>query len=819
MVEKTLIESQGSVHIPINDNPAIFETQTSIQTASSSVNTVSGPRQVNRAPEKKLTLFALRLAVLEKTATGLGTLGFIWATVVLLGGFAITIDQTDFWFITVILLIEGTRIFSRSHELEWQHQATWSLTDAGITSFRAVRSSSHIVVRACKAAFRWKPNRSNGEVRDSSHLRRLKHRNWEKKKTLTRTWTSSDVPLLPYGQWVFLSRNISRLLYWLQLASATACVVLSLLKLVRQNYGEVEKGDTDKRNRKSALTIFYGLALAEALLFLLEKAYWEWKVMYKKLLDEINDECELGPTGMVSVRRFFYDAYSKCVNGSIFDGLKMDLVSFAMELLDSDSSDEQLIGVRILENFTKKTQFSEDTLQKIGITITVIERLVEMLNWKDPQEEEIRKSASEILAKLAGKKQNSLRVAGIPGAMESISSLLHMGRNASSASICGDISKKEIISDQEDYGYWIFNLLGLQILKKLARDHDNCGKIGNTTGLLAKIIDFTHAGERLLKNDRAPESQILTVKRSLQVVKMLVSTTGGTGRQLRTEISEVVFTISYIRDILRYGEKHPTIQKLGIEILTSLALEDDATERIGGTGGVLKELFNIFFREGMPGNQNHVRIAAGEALGMLAFESTNNCQRILKLKAVEKLVDALDNSLLRINAARILRNLCSYSGPEGFQQLRGVTTAARIVLREIMAEENKLQEVMVGLAAHVFKYMTSEEASAMFDTGGIREADLAMALVQILKRYPQPQTKTPRIRRHVVELSIWMMKDRRANIQTFKNLGMEEYLEGITETTSEVESFNIFSGAIGLSRYKTSIHSLVETAMNLLTDE
>ncbi|KAK1435930.1 hypothetical protein QVD17_01703 [Tagetes erecta] len=808
--------SQTVIHLQIHDQaPAIFEPQSSIETAASSSNTpsVSGPRQQNRAPEKRLTLFALRLAVLEKAATGLGTLGFIWATVVLLGGFAITIDKTDFWFITIILLIEGTRIFSRSHELEWQHQATWSLADAGMNSFHAVQARSHVMVRACKAVFKVNSRK------DSLNIRRLKRKdeNWEKKRTLTRTrtWSESDVPLLPYVQWVFLSRNISRLLYWLQLASATACVVLSLIKLVKQNYGEIEKGDTDKRNRKSALTIFYALALAEALLFLLEKAYWEWKVMYKKLLERVNDECEFGPIGLVSVRRFFYDSYSKCVNGSIFDGLKMDLVSFAMELLDSGSSDEQLIGVRILEKFTKNPRFSEDTLQKIGITITVIERLVEMLNWKDPQEEEIRKSAAEILAKLAGKKQNSLRVAGIPGAMESISSLLHTHRNCS-ATNCGEIAGKEVISDQENYGFWAFNELGLQILKKLARDHDNCGKIGNTKGLLAKIIDFTHAPERLLKDERVTESQISTVKRSLQVLKMLVSTTGSTGRQLRSEISEVVFTVSYIRDILRYGEKHPMLQKLGIEILTSLALEVDATERIGGTGGVLKELLNIFFKRGMPEDQNHVRIAAGEALGMLAFESVNNCHRILKLKVVDRLVDALDDPLLRINSARILRNLCIYSGPQCFQELRGVITAAPTVLIQIMREENKLQEVMVGLAAHIFKYMSSEEARAMFTRAGIKESDLGMTLVQILKKYPQPQTKVPRIRRHVVELAIWMMNDSRANIETFKSLGLEQELEGIMESTSEVESFNIFSGAIGLSRYKISIHSLVETAMNLI---
>ena len=47
------------------------------------------------------------------TTVWLGALGFIWATVVLLGGFAITLERVDFWCVTVILLVEGARIFSR----------------------------------------------------------------------------------------------------------------------------------------------------------------------------------------------------------------------------------------------------------------------------------------------------------------------------------------------------------------------------------------------------------------------------------------------------------------------------------------------------------------------------------------------------------------------------------------------------------------------------------------------------------------------------------------------------------------------------------
>jgi hypothetical protein len=100
-------------------------------------------------PEKRLTLFALRLAVLEKAASGLGKLDFAWATVVLLGGFASDLKITDFWCITVILVGEGARVFSRSHELEWQHHATLTST-AG----NALRNSSRFFRHVGRAIFK-----------------------------------------------------------------------------------------------------------------------------------------------------------------------------------------------------------------------------------------------------------------------------------------------------------------------------------------------------------------------------------------------------------------------------------------------------------------------------------------------------------------------------------------------------------------------------------------------------------------------------------------------------------------------------------------
>lgn len=134
-----------------------------------------------------------------------------------------------------------------------------------------------------------------------------------------------------------------------------------------------------------------------------------------------------------------------------------------------------------------------------------------------------------------------------------------------------------------------------------------------------------------------------------------------------------------------------------------------------------------------------------------------------------------------------------------------------------MSEEYKL-EVMIGLAAHVFRFMTCEESDIMFERAGITEFDLANTLVQILKKHQHPPVKVPRIRRFSIELAIWMMRDKATNVQIFKELGLEEELEAVLETTAEIENFNVFSGIVGLSRHSIAIHSLAETALKLLTE-
>ncbi|KAK4758474.1 hypothetical protein SAY87_019775 [Trapa incisa] len=660
------------------------------------------PRAVSPSniPEKKLVLFAVRLAILEKVATGLGTLAFIWATVILLGGFAGSLVGMDFCFVTIILLIEGTRIFGRSHELEWQHQAPRLMSDGDEANPLSKRNEEN--------------------QRNHKDLRR----------NLARTWTSSDVPILPLGWVVSISRSVSRVLHWLQILSALTCVALSLLRMVKHDYGRPDEGPgKNDKNEKSALTVFYILALSDALVFLLEKAYWEWEVLHCKLLKKVSEKCKLEVSDSIkewrleasdSIQCFFYELYSRCVNGSIFDGLEMDMVTFAMDYSVSNLPQKQLIGVKILHRFTTNQTYSEDTLQKLGRTPTVIEQLVEMLNWKlGKQEECIRAWAAEILSKLAGKTQNSLRVAGIPGAMESISSLLQTSRGSGG----GYGIQEGQHTDDRILGLQKFNNLGLLILKRLAGDIDNCGKIGNTRGLLPKIVDLTEGEERILKEEGEDCPHILTVKRSLQVLKLLTSTPGKTGKSLRREISEIVFTVSNIRDILQHGQRHLKLRKLGIEILTNLGMEDDATERIGGTGGVLKELMAIFLNQDDIGeSHSDARTTAGEALAMLSLDSERNCQRILRLNAVERLLGALKNPSLCVNAARILQNLCRYSREDSSAQLKRINFSAPLVLKAIIHEKNKLQEVMLGLAAAAKFTGLAGESSTKFKDAGITEA-------------------------------------------------------------------------------------------------
>lgn len=60
-------------------------------------------------PELGMNRAVLLEVFFASAASGIGTIGFVWATVVLLGGFETDLNQVDFWFITVLSFFQAIR--------------------------------------------------------------------------------------------------------------------------------------------------------------------------------------------------------------------------------------------------------------------------------------------------------------------------------------------------------------------------------------------------------------------------------------------------------------------------------------------------------------------------------------------------------------------------------------------------------------------------------------------------------------------------------------------------------------------------------------
>ena len=58
---------------------------------------------------RRLNQIVFCVAFLEWAGNAVGTLAFIWATVVLLGGFSSFLSRTDFWFSTIMVFMEASR--------------------------------------------------------------------------------------------------------------------------------------------------------------------------------------------------------------------------------------------------------------------------------------------------------------------------------------------------------------------------------------------------------------------------------------------------------------------------------------------------------------------------------------------------------------------------------------------------------------------------------------------------------------------------------------------------------------------------------------
>lgn len=62
------------------------------------------------SPEKSLNRFVRFVAFGEWAGNAFGALAFVWATVVMLGGFCSSLNTVDYWFAAVMIFIEAFRL-------------------------------------------------------------------------------------------------------------------------------------------------------------------------------------------------------------------------------------------------------------------------------------------------------------------------------------------------------------------------------------------------------------------------------------------------------------------------------------------------------------------------------------------------------------------------------------------------------------------------------------------------------------------------------------------------------------------------------------
>jgi hypothetical protein len=131
------------------------------------------------------------------------------------------------------------------------------------------------------------------------------------------------------------------------------------------------------------------------------------------------------------------------------------------------------------------------------------------------------------------------------------------------------------------------------------------------------------------------------------------------------------------------------------------------------------------------------------------------------------------------------------------------------VLKNIMSHgiDKIVLEASLGLCVQISKLTRMDEFMTIAVVGRIKS---------ILRENIYPNATIPCLRRHVIELVIWIMKTNNSWIQYFKEAGMEKILVQTAESTAEFENFHYFSENFGVMEHPKTISSLVLEAKLLL---
>nr|CAB3466121.1 unnamed protein product [Digitaria exilis] len=252
---------------------------------------------------------------------------------------------------------------------------------------------------------------------------------------------------------------------------------ISVWRLIKHDFHAAD-GDPSKANMNPALDVLYSLALVQGLLF----GYKELLVFTeKKLVNVVVKEYSFEQQASKSVSDYLSETKVGCAKDPSFSRGR-NLITYAVDLMDSKSPDNYTSGVRILDTIIRRpddhvlVDGNRELIRRLlgsASSSHILQKMLQTLDSRSPRDRAIRLPTARILALLAG----NIRLQQFRRGVQSLSSLLETCLEEDEDGSCSTNTsdQKELLSH------------GLCIFGDLAIDEGNCRAMSNNRRLISKI--------------------------------------------------------------------------------------------------------------------------------------------------------------------------------------------------------------------------------------------------------------------------------------------------------------------------------------------
>ncbi|KAF7007173.1 hypothetical protein CFC21_022131 [Triticum aestivum] len=446
----------------------------------------------------------------------------------------------------------------------------------------------------------------------------------------------------------------------------------------------------DQENLAASLEIFYWMVLGQGILYAVACMLEFFSFIPRRSL--VHCGGFRGQWGVDSVNLYYAYALEKRMQEGVLAPKKISLSNFAMDSLNSNSSKNQLYGIRMMHSFLQREPTKAQLLSKLTTSTKTVARIIRMLNWTSPKDTTIRLYAAKVTAELA----KDLHVVTFPGTMQLVSALLDADSrprrrnplldtddeqeerqdqflnredNREDAAVnqsqrqdplqdtnnlleetqtcstqqpfvdkqnsyiirCWQWMKKlcSIPKEQLSADHDLLPALAMSIIESLAWcDQENCVEINNAANLIPKIIGFTRFKHAMNTVDTEAEQKVM-LKSSLKVLQRLTGIGGEIGITLRYKISKHPFLLRNLSEILKDNRSSQESRKLVTGILRNIAIDGNIRQDIGRIQLIITRLKQTFLNEENPMIANADHLSRKVAGQALAMLTTESAQNCL----------------------------------------------------------------------------------------------------------------------------------------------------------------------------------------------